>query len=91
MRAIAVSDMRMVAMSKHVNLSRQLDSVKATMVVNASEEPPAQADSSRKELLIRRRTLASVLGDLHDGDVNTRVETLALLDADQQKKAEELS
>ena len=37
-----------------------------------------------------RRALASVLGQLHDVDLDARNQTLALLTADQQKKAQQL-
>jgi hypothetical protein len=84
-----VSEIRMRAMSRRVTLSGTLDSVKAIMAMNPTSVASPSTDSSRKEMAAQRRELASVLGDLHDVDVNARNETLLVLNPDQQKKAEQ--
>jgi uncharacterized membrane protein YgcG len=83
----------MVALTRRVMLNRQLDSMRAAMVVtpvSGSESPVPLTDSARKDLLAQRRALSSMLGELHDVDVNARNETLLALTPDQQKKAEQL-
>ena len=85
-----VSEIRMRAMSRRVTLNNTLDSVKAIMAMNPTNVAAPSTDSSRKAMAAQRRELASVLGDLHDVDVNARNETLLVLNPDQQKKAEQL-
>jgi hypothetical protein len=85
-----VSEIRMRALSRRVTLSSTLDSVKAIMAMNPTDIAAPSTDSSRKATAAQRRKLASVLGDLHDVDVNARNETLLVLNPDQQKKAEQL-
>lgn len=89
-QTVKVADIRMVAMSKRAALSHEVDSVKSALVVDPAEAVTLPTDSSRKELMGRRRALASALGDLHDVDVNARNETLIVLTPDQQKKAAQL-
>ena len=84
-----VSEIRMRAMSRRVTLASTLDSVKAIMAMNPISVATASTDSSRKAMAAQRRELASVLGDLHDVDVNARNQTLLVLNPDQQKKAEQ--
>ena len=84
-----VSEIRMRALSRRVTLNNTLDSVRAIMAMNPSTIATPSTDSSRKEMAAQRRELASVLGDLHDVDVNARNETLLVLSPDQQKKAEQ--
>ena len=85
-----VSEIRMRAMSRRVTLNNTLDSVKAIMAMNPTNVAAPSTDSSRKAMAAQRRELASVLGDLHDVDVNARNETLLVLNSDQKKKAEQL-
>jgi len=85
-----VSEIRMRAMSRRVTLNNTLDSVKAIMAMNPTNVAAPSTDSSRKAMAAQRRELASVLGDLHDVDVNARNETLLVLNPDQKKKAEQL-
>ena len=85
-----VSEIRMRAMSRRVTLNNTLDSVKAIMAMNPTSVAAPSTDSSRKAMAAQRRELASVLGDLHDVDVNARNETLLVLNSDQKKKAEQL-
>jgi len=85
-----VSEIRMRAMSRRVTLNNTLDSVKAIMAMNPTSVAAPSTDSSRKAMAAQRRELASVLGDLHDVDVNARNETLLVLNPDQQKRAEQL-
>lgn len=85
-----VGEIRMDALTKRVQLNRQVDSVKADMVVTPADAETPPTDSSRKATMAQRRALAAMLGDLHDVDVNARNETLAVLTPDQQKKAETL-
>jgi len=85
-----VSEIRMRALSRRVTLNNTLDSVKAIMAMNPTSVAAPSTDSSRKAMAAQRRELASVLGDLHDVDVNARNETLRVLNPDQQKKAEQL-
>ena len=85
-----VSEIRMRALSRRVTLSSTLDSVKAIMAMNPTSVAAPSTDSSRREMAAQRRELASVLGALHDVDVNARNETLLVLNPDQQKKAEQL-
>lgn len=85
-----VSDIRMVSMSRAVSLNRQLDSLRSAMVVTPEDVATPPTDSSRKATMAERRALASVLGQLHDVDLDARNQTLALLSADQQKKAQQL-
>ena len=85
-----VSEIRMRAMSRRVTLNNTLDSVKAIMAMNPTSVAAPSTDWSRKAMAAQRRELASVLGDLHDVDVNARNETLLVLNPDQQKKAEQL-
>jgi len=84
-----VSEIRMRALSRRVTLNNTLDSVKAIMAMNPTSVAAPSTDSSRKAMAAQRRELASVLGDLHDVDVNARNETLRVLNPDQQKKAEQ--
>ena len=84
-----VSEIRMRALSRRVTLDNTLDSVRAIIAMNPSNIATPSTDSSRKEMAAQRRELASVLGDLHDVDVNARNETLLVLNPDQQKKAEQ--
>jgi hypothetical protein len=84
-----VSEIRMRALSRRVTLSSTLDSVKEIMAMNPTSVASASTDSSRKAMAAQRRELASVLGDLHDVDVNARNETLLVLNPSQQKKAEQ--
>lgn len=85
-----VSEIRMRAMSRRVTLNNTLDSVKAIMAMNPTSVAAPSTDSSRKAMAAQRRELASVLGDLHDVDVNARNETLLVLNPDQKKTAEQL-
>ena len=89
-QTIKVSGIRMVAMSRRAVLNNQLDSVKSAMVVTPADGATPPTDSSRKAIMERRRALGSVLGELHDVDVNARNETLVVLTPAQQKKAEQL-
>lgn len=89
-QTIKVSDIRMTSMSRRAVLNREVDSVKAVLVVSPEDAATPPTDSSRKVMMERRRALASVLADLHDVDVNARNETLFVLTPDQQKKAEQL-
>lgn len=84
-----VSAIRMRALSRRATLDNTLDSVRAIIAMNPSTIATPSTDSSRKEMAAQRRELASVLGDLHDVDVNARNETLLVLNSDQQKKAEQ--
>src|SRR6185312_3112621 len=84
-----VSEIRMRALSRRVTLNNTLDSVKAIMAMNPTSVAAPSTDSSRKAMAAQRRELASVLGDLHDVDVNARNETLLVLNPSQQKKAEQ--
>jgi hypothetical protein len=87
-QATKIGDIRMVAISKRAQLGRTVDSVRAAMVVSPSDSIVAATDSSRREVVARRRVLGAMLGALHDVDVDARDETLALLTSDQQAKAE---
>lgn len=89
-QTIKLSDIRMTSTSRRALLTRELDSVKAAMMVSPEDGAMLPTDSSRHAIMERRRALAAVLGDLHDVDVNARNETLFVLNPDQQKKAEQL-
>ena len=85
-----VGEVRMDALTKRAQLNREVDSVRADMVVTPTDAETPPTDSSRKATMAQRRALAAMLGELHDVDVNARNETLAVLTPDQQKKAEAL-
>ena len=85
---VKLNDIRMTATSRRAALTREVDSLKTEMGPMPVDPSVPATDSARKILLSQRRALGSVLGDLHDVDVNARTETLAMLTPLQQKKAE---
>lgn len=85
-----VTEIRMGAQTKRIQLTRQVDSVKDYMVVAPGDPEAPPTDSSRKAMMAQRRALAAMLGALHDVDVNARNATLAALTPEQQKNAETL-
>jgi hypothetical protein len=85
---VVVGDIRMKSAGQRTLLTREADSVKALMTVTPEESPVAPTDSSRKAMMLERRALGALLGDLHDVDFNGRKETLLALSPLQQQKAE---
>lgn len=88
---VKLNEIRLTATSRRALLTREADSVKTEMGAmpgDASVPNVPATDSARKVLIGQRRALGTVLGDLHDVDVNARKETLAMLSPLQQKKAE---
>jgi hypothetical protein len=85
---VVIGDIRMKSAGQRALLTREADSVKASMTVTPEESPVAPTDSSRKALMLQRRALGVLLGDLHDVDFNGRKEALMALSPLQQQKAE---
>ena len=85
-----VANIRMIAVSRRMVLERQVDSLRSVMTVSPGDVAVPPTDSSRTLTIQHRRSLAAVLGQLHDVDLDSRNQTLMLLSSAQQKKAEEL-